>query len=133
MVVTFLIGLPGAGKSTYAPNGAKRICPDEIRKQLYGDISVQGDPKEELLDYLVDKIYVSSDKLTVVMFYSGYIRELPYKDTVNMINNKTKLFTRDTPLTPEQENLMQTMLESAAYPGFGDEGGTKDEDNDFFQ
>ena len=46
MDVTFLIGLPGAGKSTYAPEGVKRVCPDEIRKKLYGDISVQGDPKK---------------------------------------------------------------------------------------
>ena len=44
----FLIGLPGAGKSTFAqvliqinPHSVW-ICPDHIREQLYGDASIQG-------------------------------------------------------------------------------------------
>ena len=44
----FLIGLPGAGKSTFAqiltqlnPHSVW-ICPDRIREQLYGDASIQG-------------------------------------------------------------------------------------------
>ncbi|WP_299413316.1 ATP-binding protein [Acaryochloris sp. IP29b_bin.148] len=44
----FLIGPPGAGKSTFAqiltqlhPHSVW-ICPDHIRKQLYGDASIQG-------------------------------------------------------------------------------------------
>lgn len=41
------VGIPGSGKSTY---GAKMknvfvVCPDSIRKELYGDESIQGDGK----------------------------------------------------------------------------------------
>ena len=44
-----LIGLPGAGKTTFAQEWAKKncnldiICPDDIRDQLYGDPVIQGD------------------------------------------------------------------------------------------
>lgn len=45
--VFFLIGIPGSGKSTYCKKlKIRRICLDEIRKMLYGDISIQGDPKQ---------------------------------------------------------------------------------------
>lgn len=42
-----MIGLPGSGKSTIAnqiPN-AVVICPDSIRKELYGSEEIQGDGK----------------------------------------------------------------------------------------
>ncbi|MCR5120210.1 MAG: ATP-binding protein [Lachnospiraceae bacterium] len=43
--VIMLIGMSGSGKSTLAnkisrETGVAVICPDEIRKELYGDISV---------------------------------------------------------------------------------------------
>lgn len=47
-VLIVLGGLPASGKSTYAEmlvkSGTfKRVCPDLIRKELYGDESIQGD------------------------------------------------------------------------------------------
>ena len=46
--VYMMIGIPGSGKSTYVGEKLERaftriISPDEIRKELYGDISIQGD------------------------------------------------------------------------------------------
>lgn len=40
-----MVGLPGAGKSTFTKAHADCaiICPDEIRAELYGDASIQGD------------------------------------------------------------------------------------------
>ena len=50
-VLIVLCGLPACGKSTYAEMLAEsghfyRICPDLIRKQLYGDENIQGDGKK---------------------------------------------------------------------------------------
>ena len=45
-----LCGISGSGKSTFAEileeNGFGRVCPDLIRKQLYGNESIQGNGKE---------------------------------------------------------------------------------------
>ena len=48
VIFTMLVGLAGAGKSTYAKKlseqtGAVICSSDEIRKELYGDESIQGD------------------------------------------------------------------------------------------
>ena len=44
--ITMMIGIPGSGKTTYAKDFLKGeyISPDAIRKELYGDISIQGNP-----------------------------------------------------------------------------------------
>lgn len=47
-----LVGIPGSGKTTYAKDYMERNCntlhlsSDAIRKELYGDESIQGDPVE---------------------------------------------------------------------------------------
>ena len=46
-----LCGIPGSGKSTYATeyikrNGGYHLSSDRIRRELYGDESIQGDPNE---------------------------------------------------------------------------------------
>lgn len=50
-VLIVMCGLPASGKSTYSEWLAinanfHRVCPDLIRKELYGDESVQGDGKK---------------------------------------------------------------------------------------
>jgi predicted kinase len=50
-VLIVMCGLPASGKSTYAEwlaeSGVfKRVCPDLIRKRLYGDENIQGDGKK---------------------------------------------------------------------------------------
>ena len=45
--ITMMIGIPASGKSTIAKSiPGVYVCPDEIRKELYGDISIQGNPVE---------------------------------------------------------------------------------------
>lgn len=49
-VLIVMCGLPASGKSTYsqwlAESGIfQRVCPDLIRKELYGDENIQGDGK----------------------------------------------------------------------------------------
>lgn len=47
--VTIMVGIPGSGKTTYAQEhfyNTTLVSSDEIRKELYGDISIQGDPKK---------------------------------------------------------------------------------------
>ena len=50
-VLIVMCGLPASGKSTYsqwlAESGVfKRVCPDSIRGELYGDENIQGDGKQ---------------------------------------------------------------------------------------
>lgn len=50
-VLIVMCGLPASGKSTYSQWLAEsgvfyRVCPDLIRKELYGDENIQGDGKE---------------------------------------------------------------------------------------
>jgi predicted kinase len=45
LISHFLVGTPGSGKSTFAAQLAKLgnyriVSPDEIRKQLYGDVII---------------------------------------------------------------------------------------------
>ena len=45
--VTMMIGIPASGKSTIAKTiSGVYVCPDEIRRELYGNISIQGNPIE---------------------------------------------------------------------------------------
>ena len=47
-VLYIAVGIPGSGKSTYGKNmnNVCVVCPDTIRKELYGDESIQGDGRE---------------------------------------------------------------------------------------
>ena len=50
-MITVMVGLPASGKSTYARElaintDAYLLSSDKIRKELYGDESIQGNPKE---------------------------------------------------------------------------------------
>ena len=49
-IFTMLVGIPGAGKSTWAKKNintnTRYFSSDEIRKELYGDENFQGDPAE---------------------------------------------------------------------------------------
>lgn len=44
-ILYIAVGIPGCGKSTYGRtmNNVKIVCPDSVRRQLYGSESVQGD------------------------------------------------------------------------------------------
>lgn len=98
MVPTFnmLIGLPGSGKSTYAKEKLKYrshyewVSSDAIRRELYGDESIQGDPSEvftlmhdrvlEWLDYGISVIYDATnitrkDRACILKKLPDYVRK----------------------------------------------------------
>lgn len=60
MVIHIMCAVPGAGKSTFIKERKKEddivICPDEIRKELTGDISDQSKNKE-VWDTAYDRLY----------------------------------------------------------------------------
>ena len=86
--VRILIGIPASGKSTFAKNfvfshkGYKIVSTDDIRWKLFGDASIQGNPKmifaiayKEIMSYL--------DKGYNVIFDATNISR---KNRVNLIN-----------------------------------------------
>jgi predicted kinase len=65
-----LVGIPGSGKTTYAnkympdyPKEAKHLSSDLIRKELYGDESIQGNPSE---------VFSLMQKRTIEALNNGY-------------------------------------------------------------
>ena len=64
-----LCGIPGSGKSTYAKTYTERnyntihLSSDEIRKELYGDENIQGNPGE---------VFTLMQKRAVEAFNNGY-------------------------------------------------------------
>ena len=109
------------------------LKPNQVVKYL--DSFFDKAKKEDLLDYLVDKIYVGNDKLTIVFHYTDDARELPYDETVKMIESGESLKSMDWDgvMTPE----LAVMLDSLINPdsGSGKKKGRKkkDEGPDFFQ
>ena len=69
------------------------LDPGTVLKFLDGFIGNINDPdtRRSLLDGLVDKIYVYPDKLAVTCFYSDDRRELPFDETVRLIEDRKSL------------------------------------------
>ncbi len=80
-----------------------------------------GDNREKLLELLVDKIYVDSDKLTVVLHYTGDSRELPYKETMELIESRKRIneeLDGSIPeITPEIETAAASLLDDGGGGG----------------
>lgn len=69
-IVTVMVGIPGSGKTTYANSflyNATMVSPDEIRKELYGDISEQGNPKE-IFNIAYERVHDELNKGNDVVF-----------------------------------------------------------------
>ena len=68
-----IIGLPGSGKSTYCKDYVNvhkgvHISSDEIRKELYGDENIQGDP-QEVFTLMNNKTLENLDKGNTVLYH----------------------------------------------------------------
>lgn len=89
-----LCGIPGSVKSTYAKDcvhtyGGIHISSDSIRKELYGDESIQGNPEE---------VFAMMHKRTVAAIQDG---KTVYYDATNMTRwNRASIIAACSELTP---------------------------------
>ena len=80
-IFTMLVGIPGSGKTAEAEkivraNGSVHLSSDAIRKELYGDASIQGDPS---------KVFSLMHKRTLEALDNGY----------NVVYDATNLSRKD--------------------------------------
>lgn len=85
-VLIVMSGLPASGKSTYsewlAESGLfKRVCPDLIRKEQYGDENIQGDGKE-IFSIAYERIKMWGDYNCNVVFDATNINAKRRKELV---------------------------------------------------
>lgn len=143
--VMVMIGVPGSGKSTKAKILAlaseEIVSPDEIRKELYGNISIQGNGKEvfdlayrrieDLLkngkDVIFDATNCVNRKETVrklrrcgAKYVSGYFINTPLDVCLKRNKNRRD---RETPVPDEviyrmYTNLMAGIGELVTTDGF---------------
>lgn len=94
-----IVGVPGSGKSTYCKKhiedwgGGVHISSDEIRKELYGDESIQGNPEEvfslmykrtlEILNQEKDVFYDATnikrkDRIGILNQLPPYVKKVCY-------------------------------------------------------
>lgn len=83
-VLIVLSGIPASGKSTYGEKikasneNMTIVCPDEIREELYGDASIQGDSEEVF------------GKVHTHLYFIGYERRNAIFDATNLTAKKRK-------------------------------------------
>ena len=73
----FLIGIPGAGKSTFAKELVTKydyveVCSDGIRKELYGDEAIQDHP-EKVFGIMFDRTVKNLNENKTVIYNSTNI------------------------------------------------------------
>ena len=91
---------------------------------LVGDIN-NPDTRHRLLDFFVDKIYVYPDKMVLTFYYTDDRRELPFEETVRLIDNRQKIF--DIMNSPRPEGVVPSC--ALEMPLNDDDG---EENPDFF-
>ena len=91
---------------------------------LVGDIN-NPDTRHRLLDFFVDKIYVYPDKMVLTFYYTDDRRELPFEETVRLIDNRQKIL--DIMNSPRPEGVVPSC--ALEMPLNDDDG---EENLDFF-
>ena len=91
-------------------------------ESFFGDVK-EKENRERLLDILIDKIYIDDDKLTATLHFTDDKRELPYKETMEMIEGRRKLIEM---IEQPMEGSLSPELKKTAASLIG-------EDPDFFQ
>ena len=91
---------------------------------LVGDIN-NPDTRHRLLDFFVDKIYVYPDKMVLTFYYTDERRELPFEETVRLIDNRQKIL--DIMNSPRPEGVVPSC--ALEMPLNDDDG---EENLDFF-
>lgn len=91
---------------------------------LVGDIN-NPDTRRRLLDFFVDKIYIYPDKMVLTFYYTDDRRELPFEETVRLIDNRKKIV--DIMNSPRPEGVVPSC--ALEMPLNDDDG---EENLDFF-
>ena len=91
---------------------------------LVGDIN-NPDTRHRLLDFFVDKIYIYPDKMVLTFYYTDERRELPFEETVRLIDNRKKIL--DMMNSPRPEGVVPSC--ALEMPLNDDDG---EENLDFF-
>lgn len=91
---------------------------------LVGDIN-NPDTRRRLLDFFVDKIYVYPDKMVLTFYYTDDRRELPFEETLRLIDNRQKIL--DMMNSPRPEGVVPSC--ALEMPLNDDDG---EENPDFF-
>ena len=91
---------------------------------LVGDIN-NPDTRHRLLDFFVDKIYVYPDKMVLTFYYTDDRRELPFEETIRLIDNRKKIL--DMMNSPRPEGVVPSC--ALEMPLNDDDG---EENPDFF-
>ena len=91
---------------------------------LVGDIN-NPDTRHRLLDFFVDKIYVYPDKMVLTFYYTDDRRELPFEETIRLIDNRKKIL--DMMNSPRPEGVVPSC--ALEMPLNDDDG---EENLDFF-
>lgn len=101
-MLTLMIGYPGSGKSTFASviNDSIIISSDTIRKELYGDEAIQGDPSK-VFDILYKKLDKELKSGTNVVLDATNICKKDRERAIKMAKNacrKVRAYVMDTPI-----------------------------------
>ncbi|MDE7010387.1 MAG: recombinase family protein [Oscillospiraceae bacterium] len=91
---------------------------------LVGDIN-NPDTRRRLLEFFIDKIYVYPDKMVLTFYYTDDRRELPFEETVRLIDNRKKIL--DMMNSPRPESVVPSC--ALEMPLNDDDG---EENLDFF-
>ena len=91
---------------------------------LVGDIN-NPDTRRRLLEFFIDKIYVYPDKMVVTFYYTDDRRELPFEETIRLIDNRKKIL--DMMNSPRPEGVVPSC--ALEMPLNDDDG---EENLDFF-
>lgn len=67
---------------------------------LVGDIN-NPDTRRRLLEFFIDKIYVYPDKMVLTFYYTDDRRELPFEETIRLIDNRQKILDIMNSARPE--------------------------------
>lgn len=67
---------------------------------LIGDIN-NPDTRRRLLEFFIDKIYVYPDKMVLTFYYTDERRELPFEETIRLIDNRQRIIdVMNSPVVP---------------------------------
>lgn len=67
---------------------------------LIGDIN-NPDTRRRLLEFFIDKIYVYPDKMVLTFYYTDERRELPFEETIQLIDNRQRIIdVMNSPVVP---------------------------------